>query len=114
MVECLFCRIVAGEIPAERIFENEQVVVFSDIKPQAPIHYLIVPKKHRVSWETFEADDWPTTPEIFKVVKVLKKKAGVDETGYRLVINSGPDSGQEVPHLHLHFLAGRRFGWPPG
>lgn len=110
---CVFCKIAAGKIPAKIIFESKNILAFSDINPQAPTHLLIIPKKHAETIEALEKKDLSLGAEIFEVVKNLVGQLGL-KNGYRLVANSGQDSGQAVEHLHFHLLAGRPFRWPPG
>lgn len=114
MADCLFCKIVSKEIPAKVAFEDEQVLAFHDIRPAAPVHLQIIPKKHiaRVS----ELDD-QTSAVVSRLVLTanrLAREAGIDEPGYRLIINCNPAAGQSVYHLHLHLLGGRSMSWPPG
>jgi histidine triad (HIT) family protein len=106
MDQCIFCKIVNKEIPADIIFENEKIIVFRDINPKAPVHFLVVPKKHISSLNEIEKEDKELFGEIFFVVKETAKKVGVFESGYKTVINVGKGGGQEVPHLHIHLLGG--------
>ena len=105
MSDCLFCRIAAGEIPAEFIYEDEYVVAFDDITPQAPVHTLIIPRSHYVSLQ----DDVPAEvlAAVFGAVRAVAAIKGVDESGYRVIANSGPDANQTVAHLHVHVVGGR-------
>ena len=114
MSKTLFEKIVAREIPADIIFEDDSVIAFRDIKPAAPVHALIVPKKPipRIA-EAEEMDQAVLGNLILKAAEVADK-LGLTRTGYRLVINNGPDAGESVPHLHLHILGGRSLAWPPG
>ena len=114
MNDCIFCKIAGGEIPSNKVYEDEWVVAFFDLDPQAPRHVLIVPKTHIASVESLTAADNTTLCRMFEAARQLAAQFGVAETGYRLVINTGRDGGQSVAHLHMHFLAGRAFGWPPG
>ncbi len=114
MSECLFCRIIKKEIPASVVFENEAVLAFKDLHPQAPVHALIIPKKHVARALDLSPEDAPLLGEIYQAAKALADQFSVRESGFRLVVNNGPDAGQAVSHLHVHFLAGRRLGWPPG
>lgn len=104
---CIFCKIVAGEIPAQVVYENDQVLAFDDISPQAPVHVLIIPKEHseHLSDPSLSTE---TAGALLAAVAEVARIKGVDESGYRLIANSGPDSRQEVAHLHLHVLGGRR------
>jgi histidine triad (HIT) family protein len=106
MNQCIFCKIVNKEIPADIIFENEKIIVFRDINPKAPVHFLIVSKKHISSLNEIEEEDKELLSEIFFVVKEIAKKVGIIESGYKTVINVGKGGGQEVPHLHIHLLGG--------
>ncbi len=113
MTDCLFCKIIAGKIPSKKVFEDDRVYAFEDVKPQAPTHVLIVPKKHIVDIkEAGEAD-----AEIIGYCNLVAAKIARErqiEHGYRTVFNVGPGSGQSVFHLHLHLLGGRTLSWPPG
>ena len=111
-VDCLFCRIAAGEIPAKLIAETEDCLAFRDIDPQAPVHILVVPRRHVASLD--QVDDPMLLGRLGLLVAQLAREQGVAETGYRTVINTGGDAGQSVAHLHLHLLGGRRMKWPPG
>jgi histidine triad (HIT) family protein len=114
-MECLFCKIVKGEIPAKKIFEDDQAIVFSDIRPQAPVHLLIVPRRHIASLAQIE--DNPEDKAILgHLLGVVAQVAAARKLahGYRTVINTGIDGGQTVDHLHLHLLGGRAMEWPPG
>ncbi len=112
--ECIFCKIAAGDIPTEFEYEDEDVVAFHDINPQAPIHILIIPRKHIPRVGDITDDDAGLLHNINKAALAIAKKRGVDQEGYRLVINSGDNGGQTVFHLHCHLLAGRFMRWPPG
>lgn len=109
---CLFCRIVRREIPATIIAETEDCVAFRDINPQAPVHVLVIPRRHVASLN--EADDPALVGKLSLFAAELARKEGVADAGYRTVINTNADAGQTVFHIHLHLLAGRRLGWPPG
>ncbi len=110
---CIFCRIVAGEIPAERVFEDEHCLAFRDLHPQAPVHLLVIPKEHIASHAHAAADHTPLLGHLMAAVASLARSERLDR-GYRVVGNTGPDGGQTVDHLHLHLLGGRAMGWPPG
>lgn len=112
--ECIFCKIAAGEIQTEFEYEDERVVAFNDINGQAPIHVLIIPKKHIPRVGDIGDEDGDLLQAINQAALAIAKKRGVDEEGYRLVINSGDNGGQTVYHLHCHLLAGRFMRWPPG
>ena len=110
MNDCIFCRIIAGEIPSERVYEDDKMIVIRDVAPAAPVHVLIIPKAHTENIITAE-------PELllymFGKVKELAEKLGVNEKGFRIVANTGDDGGQTVKHLHIHLLGGKALGWPP-
>jgi histidine triad (HIT) family protein len=111
---CLFCRIVAREIPAEILRESDRVLAFRDIDPKAPSHILLIPKEHLGSLADIEDRHGAMLADIAQAAAHLARTEGVDQTGWRLVSNVGPDAGQAVFHLHFHLLGGRRMGWPPG
>ena len=114
-MDCLFCKIAGGEMPSKFIYEDESVVAFRDINPQAPQHILIVPRKHIESINKFGVDDKDLAAHILvDVVPKLAKDLKIDESGYRVVINTGDDGGQTVHHLHVHLIGGRSMQWPPG
>lgn len=109
-IDCIFCKIIQGEIPSSQVYEDETVAAFHDINPQAPTHILIVPKKH-IPWvNDLQQADETTVGHLFTVAHSLAQEAGIAASGYRLVINNGPDGGQIVYHLHLHLLGGRKLG----
>lgn len=114
MSDCLFCGIVDGTIKANLVYHNDRLVAFKDIRPKAPVHILIIPRKHLVSVIDIEADDSALIGEIFQVAGRLAREHGVADSGFRVVVNSGADAGQSVFHLHYHLLGGRQMGWPPG
>lgn len=109
-MDCVFCKIVEGSIPSRKVFENDKVMAFYDIKPAAPVHVLIIPKKHIASLNDVEAGDWELVGEIGRAAQQLAKELGVADSGYRLVNNCGKDGGQEVFHLHFHLMGGARMG----
>ncbi len=111
--DCLFCKIVAGEIPAKRVFEDELSVAFADIHPQAPVHLLVIPKKHLESHAHAMVEHTALVGHLMAVAGELARSEGLMK-GYRLVVNTGQDGGQTVGHLHVHLLGGRAMGWPPG
>lgn len=111
MSDCLFCKIIRKEIPAKIIFENDFAVAFEDINPQAPRHFLVIPKKHFAS--VAEVDDETLMGRLLMLCAQLAREQNI-EAGYRIVINKGDDGGQTVYHLHIHILGGRRLKWPPG
>jgi histidine triad (HIT) family protein len=111
--DCLFCKIVAGQIPATPIYEDELCLCFADIHPQAPTHLLIIPKEHIASQAHAEQKHAALLGHLLATAAAIAARAGLDR-GFRVVINTGPDGGQTVDHLHLHLLGGRQMGWPPG
>ncbi len=112
--DCIFCKIVSGDIPGTIVFKDEQATAFRDINPVAPTHILIVPNKHIESVGTLEVADEPLMGYLFRVARQLAEKEGVDKTGYRLISNVGPDGGQTVFHLHMHLIGGQRMKHPMG
>ena len=110
----IFGKIVRKEIPADIVYEDEDVLAFNDLAPQAPIHVLIIPKKEIATINHIEADDAELMGKLFLAAQKIAKKLGVADNGYRLVFNCNEDGGQTVYHIHMHFLAGRALGWPPG
>ncbi len=111
---CLFCKIIAGDIPAKLVYEDEKVLAFDDINPEAPVHILIVPKTHISGVDNVTALESELMGHLIYVASVIARKLNVAEGAYRLVFNNGDLAGQTVFHIHLHFMAGRRFNWPPG
>lgn len=114
MDNCIFCKIVNGEIPSKKVYEDDSVAAFYDIEPQAPVHVLIIPKSHYAS--TLDLDD-TTADVVGKMVLAankIAKELGINESGFRLVMNTGRDAGQTVAHLHMHLMGGREFTWPAG
>ena len=111
---CIFCKIVKGEIPATKVFENQNILAFRDIKAASPEHILVIPKVHKANLNEMTEEDQTLLGELLLTVKNIAKDLGVTEQGYRTVINTGDNGGQTVHHLHLHLLAGRRHTWPPG
>lgn len=112
-MDCIFCKIIAGEIPSKKIFEDELVYVFEDIAPVAPIHYLIIPKEHISSAKEITSENSKVIAHIFEVVAKLAKDLKIDD-GFRIVNNCGESAGQTVFHIHFHLLAGRKLEWPAG
>jgi diadenosine tetraphosphate (Ap4A) HIT family hydrolase len=112
--DCLFCRIIAGEIPAERLHDDELVVAIRDIAPRAPTHILLMPRRHMASAAQLTDIDGPMLGRLFAVAADLALEAGIADDGYRLVSNVGTWGGQTVDHLHVHLMGGRSFTWPPG
>jgi len=111
---CLFCRISKGELPAEIVYEADDLIAFRDIDPKAPTHILIIPRKHIASVNEIEEVDTEVVGRLYLTAKEIAKEEGIDESGYRLVINNGPAAGQSVDHIHLHLIGGRDLTWPPG
>lgn len=109
----IFKRIIDGEIPAKIIYEDEHCLAFEDIKPAAPMHFLVIPKQEIASVDDISPGDEELIGHLFSAIRTVAAKLGLTD-GYRVITNCGPDAGQEVPHLHFHVLAGRRLGWPPG
>lgn len=114
MNPCLFCRIAQREVPSNIVYEDDQVVAFEDINPQAPFHVLIVPRRHAQSVQELEQTDRPLLGHLMLTGAKLARDKGVADSGYRLVVNTGAHGGQTVFHLHLHVLGGRPMRWPPG
>ncbi|MDO5598191.1 MULTISPECIES: histidine triad nucleotide-binding protein [Acidaminococcus] len=110
MTDCVFCKIISGEIPSKRVYEDDKVIVINDLNPGAPVHVLVIPKEHTENILT-------ASPEILvhvkKILPELVKKLGLEEHGFRVVVNTGDWGGQSVPHLHFHILGGKELGWPP-
>ena len=114
MSECLFCRIVAGEIPSTPVAESETSLAIRDIEPQAPVHVLVIPKEHITSADHIADSHGGVVDDLVLLAQRVTALKGIRESGYRLVMNVGVDGNMTVPHLHLHVLGGRRMGWPPG
>ena len=114
MSECLFCKIRDGEIPANIIYSDDDVLAFHDVNSQAPVHILIIPRKHISTVNDVETADVLTMGKLFSAAKVIAAKQGVSDDGFRLVVNSNKQAGQTVFHIHMHLLAGRNMTWPPG
>jgi histidine triad (HIT) family protein len=112
--DCLFCRIVAGEIPSTKVHEDDLVIAIRDIAPQAPTHVLVLPRDHVASAADLTEADAALVGRLFDVVARVAREEGIEQAGYRVVTNVGRDGGQSVDHLHLHLLGGRRLSWPPG
>jgi histidine triad (HIT) family protein len=113
-MSCLFCKIVAGEIPAKRVHEDEEFLAFEDINPQAPLHVLIIPKRHIPTLNDLTSADDEVVGQMTRRAAAIARERGYDGRGYRTVFNCNSDAGQTVFHIHLHLLAGRRLAWPPG
>jgi histidine triad (HIT) family protein len=112
--DCLFCKIVAGEIPATKVLETEHSLAFRDLHPQAPTHVLLIPKQHVTHAGELTGAHAALLGDLFEMAAAVAEQEGVAEAGYRLAFNVGDDAGNSVPHLHLHLLGGRKLGWPPG
>ena len=112
--DCIFCKIAAQEIPADVVYSDDQVLAFRDISPQAPTHILVIPREHIATVNDLSEDHTSLIGRIVLVAKELAEADGLTESGYRLVLNTGPDGGQAVFHIHLHLFGGRPLGWPPG
>jgi histidine triad (HIT) family protein len=114
MGECLFCRIASGEIPAAVTYQDDLVVAFRDISPQAPTHVLLIPRKHVASLSHLSVAEDAIVGHLVRIAAQIAENEGVSAGGYRLVANCGPEAGQSVDHVHFHLLGGRPLGWPPG
>ncbi|MFQ6082893.1 MAG: histidine triad nucleotide-binding protein [Candidatus Aminicenantia bacterium] len=114
MEDCLFCKIVNKQLPSKIVLEDELSIAFEDINPQTPIHILIIPKTHYSSLNEIPEDEKSLLGHLIIKAKEIASQKGIDEKGYRLVLNTGKESGQAVFHIHLHLLGGRPMGWPPG
>jgi histidine triad (HIT) family protein len=114
MADNIFAKIVAKQIPANIVYEDDRVLAFRDIGPKAPVHILIIPKKDIARVSEATAADETLLGHLLTVAAEIARKEGIDETGYRLVVNKGPHAGESVPHLHVHLLGGRPMAWPPG
>jgi len=114
MDDCLFCKMISGEIQPDVVYEDDDVLAFRDINPQAPFHALIVPKRHISTLNDLTPDDAELMGRLHLAAKAVAAQAGIDKAGYRTLINCNEQGGQVVFHIHLHLLGGRRMGWPPG
>ena len=114
MTDCIFCKIAAGEIPSEFVYEDDQVVGFRDLNPQAPTHVLLIPRRHIATLNDLRPEDEALVGHLYTAAAQVARQEGLAEAGYRTVINCNADGGQTVFHLHLHLLGGRRMSWPPG
>ena len=114
MTDCLFCKIVAGEIPAALVHQDESLVAFKDINPQAPLHVLIIPRRHIASLNDLTPDDDALLGSMLRCAATLAQEHGYDQRGYRTVFNTNREAGQTVFHIHLHLIGGRAMAWPPG
>ena len=114
MTGCLFCRIIAGEIPAAIVYQDDRIVALKDVNPQAPTHVLIIPRRHIATLNDLTGEDDATVGEMIRRAASIARDGGLSERGYRTVFNCNAEAGQTVFHIHLHLLAGRALGWPPG
>lgn len=114
MEGCIFCKIISGDIPSKKIYEDDKVYAFYDINPEAPTHFLVIPKEHIESANTLDDSNIDIVSYIFKVIGKLVVDLGISDKGYRVVNNCGEDAGQTVKHIHFHVLGGRSLQWPPG
>jgi histidine triad (HIT) family protein len=112
--DCLFCRIAAGEVPADVVHQDDQIVAFRDVAPRAPVHILLIPRAHIASAADLGPEQAALLGRLFEVAAELAQREGVRESGFRIVTNSGPAAGQSVAHVHFHLLGGRSLAWPPG
>lgn len=112
-MDCIFCKIVNNEVPSDRIYEDEKVLAFHDTNPQAPVHFLVIPKKHIKNFREISADDLGLISHIFGVIQNISNELNLND-GLRIVNNCGENGGQTVDHIHFHVLAGRPLSWPPG
>lgn len=113
-MDCLFCKIVDGDIPSEKVYEDEFVYAFKDVNPEAPVHVLVIPKTHIKSLNEINDKNIQVINKIYLAIKKIVEKEGIKESGYRVVTNTLKDGGQTVDHLHFHVLGGRNLSWPPG
>lgn len=114
MASCLFCRIAAKEVPADIVYEDEEVLAFNDINPQAPVHILVIPRRHIAAFSDLREEDSGLLNRMVQVINRLARERGIADSGYRVVVNNGKDAQQSVMHIHWHLVGGRPFGWPPG
>lgn len=113
-MDCLFCKIAGGKLPAKIVYEDDLAVAFEDIAPQAPVHTLVISRKHIPTVLDLEEGDRELMGHLFRVASDLARRKGIDQGGFRLVLNTNSDAGQTVFHVHVHLLGGRAMGWPPG
>lgn len=113
-MDCIFCKIIKGEIPSNKIYEDDKVLAFHDISKEAPVHFLVIPKAHIESINNINEENSKIISHIFTVISKIVKEIGISDTGYRIVNNCGKDGGQSVNHLHFHILGQRELKWPPG
>jgi histidine triad (HIT) family protein len=114
MNDCIFCRIATGDLPADIVYSDDEVIAFRDLQPQAPVHILVIPRKHIANFGELMPADEPVVGRVARAVAQVANGQGIADSGYRSVVNAGPDANQTVQHLHVHVLGGRPMGWPPG
>jgi histidine triad (HIT) family protein len=114
MSDCIFCKIGSGQVPSKVVWQDEEAFAFEDLNPQAPVHILVIPKRHLTALNDTKAADRALLGHLLEAAILIAQSKGIAESGYRIVVNTGPDGGQTVSHLHLHLLGGRRMKWPPG
>ena len=114
MPDCIFCKIAAKQIPAALVYEDQEILAFNDIHPAAPVHVLVIPRRHIANLNEAVPGDAPLLGRLFEVAARVAKERGVDESGWRATVNVGDDAGLLVHHVHLHLMGGRQLGWPPG
>ena len=110
MEDCIFCKIIKGEIPSNKVYEDDEVLAFRDINPVAPVHIFVIPKKHISHVTELQKEDEALVGKIYSIINKIAKQEGVDESGFRIVVNCKEDGGQEVPHLHFHIIVGKKLG----
>ncbi|MBE6055239.1 MAG: histidine triad nucleotide-binding protein [Clostridium sartagoforme] len=113
-MDCIFCKIIKGDIPSNKIYEDDKVLAFHDISPEAPVHFLVIPKEHIKSVNELNEENADIISHIFLIINKIVRELGISETGYRVVNNCGKDGGQTVNHIHFHVLGQRDLKWPPG
>ncbi len=114
MADCIFCKMARGEIQPDIVYEDDEVLAFRDMNPQAPTHFLVIPRRHIATTNELEAGDAGLVGKLYLVARQVAAEEGVAERGYRMVMNCNPEAGQSVYHIHLHVLGGRSMNWPPG
>jgi len=114
MTDCIFCKIISGDIPGDIIYQDDDVLAFRDLNPQAPTHFLVIPKKHIFTINDLQSEDAELVGKLYLAAKQVAKDEGIAESGYRAVMNCNAGAGQTVFHIHLHVLGGRGMNWPPG
>lgn len=114
MTDCIFCKIISGDIPGDILYQDDDVLAFGDLNPHAPTHFLVIPKKHIATINNLQVEDAELVGKLYLAAKKVAKEEGVDESGYRTVMNCNAGAGQTVFHIHLHVLGGRAMSWPPG